>query len=151
MENSICNNHRCMASIPRIKNLLTKAREAGMLVVYSLTHTGDPSDINQQLDPSPTDPIVKSNVDKFYNTDLDSILQKNHIQTVIITGYAANGAVLHTVVAAAFRGYHVAVPVDGMPASTLYPEQYTAWHLLNSPGSRNQAVLTRTDLITIAK
>ncbi|MGZ9585692.1 cysteine hydrolase [Paenibacillus marinisediminis] len=149
MENSICNKHRCISSIPRIKSLLNKARQAGMLVVYSLTHTGNVSDINHQLSPYPTDPIVKSNVDKFYRTDLEDILRKYHIQTVIITGYSANGAVLHTATAAAFRGYNVAVPVDGMSAANLYPEQYTAWHLLNSPGSRDKTVLTRTDLITI--
>lgn len=149
MENSICNKHRCIASIPRIKSLLNKARQAGMLVVYSLTHAGNVSDINQQLSPYTTDPIVKSNVDKFYETDLEDILRKHHIQNVIVTGFAANGAVLHTAVAAAFRGYNVAVPVDGMSAANLYPEQYTAWHLLNSPGSRDRAVLTRTDLISI--
>ncbi|NWL86068.1 isochorismatase [Paenibacillus sp. 79R4] len=150
MENSICNKHRCVASIPRIKSLLNKARQAGMSVVYSLTRTGNIADINQHLSPYTTDPIVKSNVDKFYETNLEDILRKHHIQNVIITGYAANGAVLHTAVAAAFRGYQVAVPVDGMSAAHLYPEQYTAWHLLHSPGSRDQAVLTRTDLISIS-
>ncbi|WP_265333536.1 cysteine hydrolase [Paenibacillus guangzhouensis] len=147
MENSICNNQRCIASISRIDNLLAQAREVDMLVVYSLTHAGNISDINHQLRPNPTDPIVKSNVDKFYKTDLEDILQKNHIRTVIVTGYAANGAVLHTATAAAFRGFHVVVPVDGMSAVNPYAEQYTAWHMLNSPGTRNQAVLTKTDFI----
>ncbi|MCE5173326.1 cysteine hydrolase [Paenibacillus profundus] len=150
MEDSICNNHRCIASISKINNLLTEAREVGMLVVYSLTHAGNVSDINHQLSPSLIDPIVKSNVDKFYKTDLENILQKNNIQTVIVTGYSANGAVLHTATAAAFRGYNVAVPVDGMSAANPYAEQYTAWHLLNSPGTRNRVVLTKTDFITLS-
>jgi nicotinamidase-related amidase len=148
METTICNNPRCVASISKIDKLLTKTRGMGMLVVYSLTHTGDPSDIARQLAPSLGDPIVKSNVDKFYKTNLEKILQEHGVKTVLITGYAANGAVLHTATSAAFRGYNVIIPVDGMSASNPYAEQYTAWHMLNSPGTRNRATLTKVNLIS---
>jgi len=37
----------------------------------------------------------------------------------------------------------VVVPLDGVSAGTLYAEQYTAWHLLNAPGSRGKITLTR--------
>lgn len=147
MEVTICNNPRCIASISNIKPLLTKSRERGMLVVYSLTHNGNASDIVPQLSPLPNEPVVKSNVDKFYETDLDQILKEHGIKNVIVTGYAANGAVLHTATSAAFRGYHVIVPVDGISAFNPYAEQYTSWHMLNSPGTRNQAVLTKSDWI----
>lgn len=70
MENSICNTPHCISTIPTIYNLLTKAREYRMLVVYSLIPTENPSDITKQLAPLPSDPIVKSSVDKFYNTNL---------------------------------------------------------------------------------
>lgn len=148
IENSICKGPRCKSSIPNIYSLLTKARKNGMLVVYSLTHTGSPWDINRQITPSPGDPIVKSNVDKFYKTNLEEILQEKGIKTVIITGYSANGAVLHTATSAAFRGYNVIIPVDCMSADNLYAEQYTAWHMLNSPGTRNRAVLTKVKLLS---
>ena len=148
METSICNNARCISSIPSINNLLTKARKNGMLVVYSLIPMGNPRDIAKELAPSPNDPIVQSNVDKFYNTNLEEILKKKGIKTVIITGYAANGAVLHTATSAAFRGFNVIVPIDSMPADNPYAEQYTAWHMLNAPGTRNQAVLTKVNLIS---
>ncbi|NOV04210.1 cysteine hydrolase [Paenibacillus planticolens] len=148
METTICNHHRCIDSISKINKLLTMSRDAGMLVVYSLTHMGKPSDISWQIAPLPCDPIVKSNVDKFYNTNLENILQAHCIKTVLITGYAANGAVLHTATSAAFRGYDVVVPVDGISANNPYAEQYTAWHMLNSPGTRNRATLTKTNLIT---
>ncbi|WP_055666937.1 cysteine hydrolase [Desnuesiella massiliensis] len=147
MENSICKSPRCIGSIPNIYNLLTKARKNQMLVVYSLIPSGNPEDIFKQLAPLPKDPIVKSNVDKFYKTNLEEILQAKGIKTVIITGYAANGAVLHTATSAAFRGFNVIVPVDSMSANNLYPEQYTAWHMLNSPGTRNRAVITKVNLI----
>ncbi|NFS07645.1 cysteine hydrolase [Clostridium botulinum] len=148
MEASICKSPRCIASIPNIHNLLTKARKNDMLIVYSLTHVGNPRDIFKQLTPLPGDPIVKSYVDKFYKTSLEKILQEKGIKTVVVTGYAANGAVLHTGTSSAFRGYNVIIPVDCMSANNLYAEQYTAWHMLNSPGARNRAVLTKVDLIS---
>jgi len=90
--------------------------------------------------------VVRSSVDKFYNTDLEKILRDRGIKTVIIAGTAANGAVLHTATGAAMRGLKVIVPVDLMSAD-LYAEQYTAWHLVNAPGTRRQTTLTRSDLI----
>ncbi|MBZ9686855.1 cysteine hydrolase [Clostridium estertheticum] len=148
METTICKSPRCIASISNINTLLTKGRKNGMPVIYSLTHTGNPSDIARQIAPSSGDPIVKSYVDKFYKTNLEKILQENGIKTVVITGYSANGAVLHTATSAAFRGYNVIIPVDCMSAANPYAEQYTAWHMLNSPGTRNRATLTKVDLIT---
>lgn len=150
METPICKSPRCIASISSINTLLTQARKIGMPVIYSLIPTGNPSDIVRQLAPLPGEPVVKSSVDKFYKTDLDKIFQRKGIKTVVVTGYAANGAVLHTATAAAFRGYNVVVPVDCMSANSPYAEQYTAWHMLNSPGSRNRAVLTKVSLINFS-
>jgi nicotinamidase-related amidase len=148
METTICKSPRCAASIVKINKLLSEARKIGMLVVYSITHTGNPNDIFWQLAPSPSDPIVRSNVDKFYQTNLELILRNHGINTVLVTGYAANGAVLHTATSSAFRGFNVIVPVDCMSADNPYAEQYTAWHMLNSPGTRNRATLTKVNLIS---
>ena len=63
--------------------------------------------------PAADEPSVKSKADKFLNTDLEKILKDKGIQTVIVTGTAANGAVLYTGTGAAFRGLKVIVPVDG--------------------------------------
>lgn len=140
---------RCAESIPKIKELLSRAREKKMPVVYSLTSAAVPADIVADVAPLSADPIVKSSVDKFYNTDLDSILKKKGIQTVVIVGTAAHGAVLHTATASAQRGYQVVIPVDGMSSDTAYAEQYTAWHMLNSPGTRNKSTLTKTEWLTV--
>ena len=139
---------RCLASIPKIQELLLSAREKGVMVVYSITMTTKAEDIFLEVYPAPDDPIVQTTVDKFYKTDLDSILKEKGIKTVVITGTAANGAVLHTAVGAALNGYQVVLPVDGMSATEPYAEQYTAFHMLNSPGTRNKAVLTKVGLIT---
>jgi nicotinamidase-related amidase len=148
MQTALCKSPRSIASIPEIKQLLSEARGKGRFVVYSLTSTGKSADIVPELAPAPDDPIVKSSVDKFYNTELDKILHERGIKTVIITGTAANGAVLHTATGATLRGYQVVIPVEGMSANDPYAEQYTAWHMLNSPGTRNRVTLTKVSLIS---
>jgi nicotinamidase-related amidase len=85
--------------------------------------------------------------DKFLGTDLEKILKEKGIKTVIITGTAAHGAVLLTGSEAAFRGFKVIVPVDGMSSENTYFEQYTAYHLANAPGVGQQVTLTRIDMI----
>jgi nicotinamidase-related amidase len=152
IEERTCNMQarpRCVESAPRIGAFLAKARAAGMPVVHSLTSKGTPDSILPEAKPLPGEPIVQSSVDKFFNTELEAILKKLNVENVIIVGTTAEGAVLHTATGASMRGMNVIVPVDGMSAGTLYAEQYTAWHLLNAPGTRARASLTRLDMIDI--
>lgn len=138
---------RCPDSVPRIKGFLDQARAKGMAVVYSLTSRGTPQTILPGVQPVGDAPVVQSGVDKFYNTELEKILRDRAIKTVVIVGTAAEGAVLHTATGAALRGLRVVVPLDGMTSATLYAEQYTAWHLLNAPGTKDKATLTLFRLI----
>ena len=150
IEERTCNTERrprCVASVPKIKKFLEKARSKGLAIVYSLSSRGTPETILPGVTPLGDEPIVKSSVDKFYRTDLEKILREKGITTVIIAGTTAEGAVLHTATGAAMRGFQVIVPIDGMSAGTLYAEQYTAWHLVNAPGSRRSTTLTRFDMI----
>ena len=140
---------RCTERIPHLTQLLARARESKMLVVYSLIRSGQEEDILKEVKPEKGEPVVKSGVDKFYQTDLDTILKENNIKTVIITGTSAHGAVLHTATGAAARNYTVIIPVDTISSGEPYAEQYTVWHMMNAPGTRNHATITRTDLITI--
>jgi hypothetical protein len=41
--------------------------------------------------------------------------------------------------------------VDGISAASLYPEQYTVWHLLNAPRVAAMTTVTKTDMIKIEK
>jgi len=118
-----------------------------LFIVYSLTSKGTPGSILPGVAPAGNEPIVQSSVDKFFNTKLETILHNRGIESVIICGTTAEGAVIHTATGAAMRGFNVIVPVDGMSAATLYAEQYTAWHLINAPGSRKRATVTKFDLI----
>jgi nicotinamidase-related amidase len=149
IEERACNverRPRCIASVAKIKSLITKARAKGIPIVYSLTSRGTRETILKEVAPLEGEPIVKSSVDKFYGTDLEKILKEKGIKTVIIVGTAANGAVLGTAIGAAMRKLNIIVPVDGM-SDQPYSEQYVAWHLINAPGTRNYTTLTKISMI----
>jgi len=138
---------RCVASVSGIQGLLARARARGMPVVYSLIRNATEADIRAEVAPHAGEPIVQAGVDKFQGTELEAILRSRGIQAVIVVGTSAHGAVLNTATGAALRGLKAVVPVDGMSAEDPYAEQYTAWHLANSPGTRGQTTLTRISLI----
>jgi nicotinamidase-related amidase len=152
IEQLTCNDERrprCVASVPSIGTFLERARSKGLFIAYSMTPKGEPGSILTEVKPAGNEPIVRSSVDKFFGTDLEKILREHHVETVVIIGTAAEGAVLHTATAAAIRGFKVVVPIDGMSAATLYAEQYTAWHLLNAPGTKGKTTLTRFAMIEL--
>lgn len=138
---------RCIAMLPRVAKLLAQARSKGLFVVYTLGAASTPGDILSEVAMLGDEPLVKSGPDKFVATDLEKILRDKGITTVIAVGVSANGAVLHTAAGAAFRGFNVVVPADGMAAETPYAEQYTTWDLANAPRLADKVKLTRIDMI----
>jgi nicotinamidase-related amidase len=138
---------RCLASLPKLRALLDKARAADVFVVYSVGGSGTASDIATAIAPLPDDPVVKAGPDKFVGTKLAALLEDKGIKTVIVTGTAAEGAVLDTGTDAALRGMSVVVPVDGMSSTELYAEQYVAWHFVNAPGVSAKTTLTESTQI----
>jgi nicotinamidase-related amidase len=138
---------RCIASIPKVQELLEEARSKGFTIIYSLSAGATSTDIARELAPRKGEPVVTAGPDKFMGTDLEKILMDKGIKTVIVTGTAAHGAVLYTASVAAFRGMQVILPVDGMSAENTYSEQYTAWHLANAPRVSSKVILTKIDLI----
>ncbi len=147
----VCNEERrprCIVSIPAVAKLAEKARGSRVVVVYSLTLGSSIGDVAPLLAARAGEPAVTSGPDKFLGTDLEKILREGGIRTVIVTGTAAHGAVLYTASGAALRGFKVILPVDGLSAEDLYPEQYTVWHLLNAPRVSSLVTVTRTDMIT---
>jgi nicotinamidase-related amidase len=151
-QNLNCNQERrprCVASLPKVKRLLSMAREKGMFVAYALIRSSSVEDIRDEVKPLGNEPVVKAGVDKFYKTNLENVLTTNAISKVIITGTSAHGAVLHTATGAAQRQLKVIVPVDLISATEPYAEQYTVWHLANSPGTRRNVTITKSDMIEI--
>jgi nicotinamidase-related amidase len=136
---------RCVASVPSVQKMADEARKKGILVVHSLFGQATRADL--LISPLDNEPIVTSGANKFLRTDLEKILKDKGIETVIVTGTAAHGAVLNTASAAALLGFKVILPIDAMSAD-LYVEQYTAWHLANAPGGIGPNVtLTKIDMI----
>ena len=138
---------RCGGTLPAMKQLLGNARIHGTVVIYSVAGKYEASDIAKDVAPAGNEPVVKSKADKFLNTDLEKILKEKGIQTVIVTGTSANGAVLYTASEVALRGLKVIVPVDGLSANDPYEEQFTVWQLANGPGFGGQVTITRGDMI----
>jgi nicotinamidase-related amidase len=121
-----------------------------MMVAFSLTRKGTPQTILMEVKPQGHEPIVKASVNKFYGTGLWDTLEEKGIKTVIITGTAAHGAVLHTATAASSQHkLKVIVPIDGLSASNLYIEQATLVNLITGPGTRKNTILTKLSLISI--
>ncbi|MEX2127496.1 MAG: isochorismatase family protein, partial [Xanthobacteraceae bacterium] len=137
---------RCLASIPKVQKLAADARAKKVTVAHSLF--GQATEADLLIAPMAGETFVRSGANKFYRTDLEKILKDKGIQTVIVTGTAAHGAVLNTAGAAALMGFKVVLPVDGM-SSDPFSEMYTAWHLANAPGGIGpNTTLTRIDMIS---
>jgi nicotinamidase-related amidase len=150
---------RCAATIPAVAKLLAGARTHGVFVVHSVPSTNPTGDyIVKELVPLPGEGIIPPNgPNKFLPVDpefpefadfaLDKILHDKGIRTVVTVGTQVQTAVLHTAAEAALRGYKVIVPVDGMSGDSVYPEQYTAWHLTNTQRIMQHVTLTKIDLV----
>ncbi len=144
----------CRTTLPAAAALLTKARAAGALVVYSETLTPG-STVLPEVAPRPGEPEVTGRADKFFGTPLDEILKSKGIKTAVIVGTTANGAVLYTAFGANLRGYTVVVAADGISADP-FPLLLAQYQVLNQPGFANpdntplaeaKVTLSRGDLI----
>jgi len=146
----------CIASVPKIANLVKKARDAKVPVIYSLTATAG-STVQPEVAPQSGDATVTGRADKFFGTTLDKILQDKAVENAVVVGSAANGAVLYTVFGLNLRGITVVVAQDGISAEPEFPITLTRWQLLNEPGFANAdnkplakgfVTLSTTDLVT---
>lgn len=140
---------RCLASLPKVAALLKAARAAHALVVYSVVVANKGTEaVLPQVAPLGTEPVVKSGPDKFIGTDLAEVLKAHGITTVIPVGTAAEGAVMYTASHAAFLGYKVVLPVDGMSSASPYAEQYVTWNMVHAPRLSMQVTETTTSRVT---
>jgi nicotinamidase-related amidase len=149
---------RCVAMIPKVKKLLDEARAKGVYIVYALFPSPSPatfpnpkiSDYVPELAPKGDEPVVTAFVDKFSlagkDTGLQKLLQDKGIKNFIPVGVASHNGVLFTAVAAAFRGFNVVVPVDGMAGNNAYEDQLTDYTLTSSIVYK--VTLTSVDMMT---
>ena len=142
---------RAAVALPKLQAFLQQARAHGMLVVHTTTRTGNASELADAVAPIDGERVYSAKFDKFHGNDLEQVLRRHSVDTVIATGTSANGCLLFTVSGAVLRDFRVIVPIDGMPAATAYQEQFVAWEIANAPVIHQKAVLTRFDAISFLK
>jgi nicotinamidase-related amidase len=144
VQNDLCQED-CRAMVPRLEQLISAARKAGVYVVYIQNTTypqgmsnsasetarrkrlGMRSEVTvngtwgekfvDQIAPQPNDPVVrKHRMSSFVGTDLDMLLRCRGIQSVVCTGVATHGCVMNTAYSAVGYDYYVAVVEDCVAA-----------------------------------
>jgi isochorismate hydrolase len=149
-------NAKCATGmVPKIADLIARARKAGMLVAYS-TQEANMAKWMPEVAPASGDPLIPSKgQDRFFSTELDNVLKAKGITTVILTGWKVSGSILYTSVGATLRGYTVVVPADTTSAPTEYEIPIGIYAILNQNAANptNEALkpktstLSRSDLI----
>jgi nicotinamidase-related amidase len=152
----LCTNRPdCMESVPAISTLLGRARSAKAAVVHTIGPK-QPTEILEQVGPLETEPVISGRADKFFDTDLDVVLEARGARTLVMVGTASNGAVMYTAFAANLRGYTVAVAGDAISSGNGSTNAFVLWQLVNQPGYWNKdnepllegrVTLTTTDRI----
>ena len=141
---------RAAAALPKLQKFLQAARGRGMTVVHTTTRKGRPdgSDLAAPIKPIAGERVYQASLNKFHGTDLDAYLKSRGAKMLVIAGTSPNGCLLFTVAGAVLNGYRAIVPIDGMPAATLYQEQFVAWEFTHGPGFRETTVLSAFDAIS---
>ena len=101
---SACNmkrRPRCVDSVKPVAKLLAEARGKKMMVVFTAYGKLAKKDVLHELAPKENEPFVVSLLDKYRATNLEKMLKDKGIQTLIIVGTAAHGAVISTASASA--------------------------------------------------
>lgn len=122
----------CNVTLPNVQALLSKARSAGVPIVYTKIPV-------RELQNRTGETVITNDrgPDKFYGTGLDTWISDKQAKTVIIAGIITNGAVLYTAFAASLRGYTVVVAADATVSDSEYIQTYTMFQMLNQPGRSN--------------
>jgi nicotinamidase-related amidase len=135
--------------------LLERARRAGVTVAYGTRAHHKPHWL-PEVAPQPGDIQIENQAqDRFYNTELDTLLKAKGITTLILVGWKVSGSVTYTSVGATLRGYTVVVPVDASLDATDFEIAVGRHQILNQNSSNagNEplkarcSTLSRTDLI----
>lgn len=120
--------------IPAVKREIAAARREGKPVVY-LCDSHDPDDkefarfgwpahavtgtegseIVEELAPGKDDIVIrKKTYLAFYNTELESLLKKLGVDSLVLTGCVTHICILFTAVEAVPRGFSITVPADAV-------------------------------------
>lgn len=133
----VLGSERASAIVPKIRDLLERARKSGLPLIYITdSHLAEAdrefdlwpahavegtwgAQVVEEIKPEEGDHrLLKRRYSCFYATGLDALLRDLGVGTVILTGLVTNICVQHTAADAFFRGYRVIVPRDCVEAPT---------------------------------
>ncbi len=163
----------CATIISHVKALLDRCREAGMPVIYTQDYhypddpefaiwpphceVGTPGvEIVPELAPEPGDYIIRKggktvSYDCFFAShepnEMENVLKKLGVDTVIVTGTVSNICVYAAVVGCAQRGYKTIVPRDCIASLAPYGERLA----LNQFSALYRVIVTESKLIRFFK
>ena len=102
--------------ISRANKVLAKARHDGIPVIYVEVRRGErtpETEIHPAVNPQPGEPVLtKRRFGPFSTTNLDEVLKKQGIETLVLMGISTSGCVLSTVRWAADIDYQLIVLSD---------------------------------------
>ncbi len=136
-------DHDYYPVIGPVAEFLSRAREAGVAVIYTIqTHfkDTDKAGVATAFERRDDEPVIYPDTfDKFYGDELEPLLRERGIKNLIIAGARSNVAVLYTATSAAHPlGYDVVVAMDGITARGDLEQAYTLHQLTHLPGSGNR-------------
>jgi nicotinamidase/pyrazinamidase len=132
---------RARAIVPALQQRLVAARAAGIPVVYVVdshapddpdydvwpTHALEGSDgarVWPEIAPLAGEPVIpKRTYSAFHRSELESVLDRLGIDTLVLTGCATELGLLATATDALMRGFHVEVPPDSQAGASEIGEQ----------------------------
>jgi len=154
---------RAVKIIPNIKKLLKFARKQGIPVIYvtdahlpTVDHEFEVwgphaqrgswgAEIVDELKPEKDDfRVLKRKYSAFQGTDLEMLLHKLKIDTLILTGVVTDICIQHTAADAFYRGYQIIVPKDCVEAVDQPTQDAAIRFLIKAYGSK---ITTTRELI----
>ncbi|MBN2051153.1 MAG: cysteine hydrolase [Spirochaetales bacterium] len=141
------------AFVANVKELITRAREAGVPVIYIahttqyITRNTQGWEFHRNLKPLETDIIVeKRHPSAFIETDLEKILKDLHVSNLVLTGLASSACYGATARDAAEKGFMTIVVSDAHadPRAGKAEELNTALE-----GSDNPLLMMTADILFV--
>ena len=119
------------AAVPRIANLIRRAREDGVPVVSGNDNYGDWNSSSEELaqaaldgrHPDLVEPllprdddafVIKARHSVFYSTPLEYLLQSMDVGRIVLAGQVTEQCILYSALDGYVRHFEVAVPSDGV-------------------------------------
>lgn len=144
----------CSKLVPGMTKFISRARKAGVFITYTVMAVlkGTPegreySGFNRQ----PSEPVIfPDGFNKFISGEIEAAIKPRGIDTLVITGYRSNVAVLYTATHAVRPlKYKVVIPVDGLAANGDYEYEYTLYQFTVLPGGASD-LFTFSTLDTVS-